>query len=219
MMVIAVDGTAASGKGTLAKKLAAHYKFAHLDSGALYRAVALSVLRAGADPNSETAARLAAESLDTRLTSSMEIRTPEVGTAASIVAAFGSVRAALVNLQREFAVNPPNNCQGSVLDGRDIGTVICPQADVKFFVDADDRVRAHRRYIELEANARQSGDDFTLQESEVLADIQARDARDKSRAVAPLIAAEDAHLLDTTNLDIEATFEAAREIVERVLSV
>lgn len=217
MIVIAVDGTAASGKGTVAKKLAAHYRLAHLDSGALYRAVALSLLRAGQDPADETLAAEAARSLDAALTEDPAIRTAEVGTAASVVAAIPAVRAALVDRQRQFASKPPAGCAGAIMDGRDIGTVICPDADVKIFVDAEDRVRAHRRFLELQQKAAPSGE-CPPDEDAVLDDIRARDLRDKTRSASPLKPADDAYLLDTSNLSIEATFEAACDIVDRVLN-
>lgn len=217
MIVIAVDGTAASGKGTLAKKLARHYRLAHLDSGALYRAVALSVLRQGKDPADEQVAETAARSLDAALTEDPAIRTAEVGTAASIVAAIPAVRAALVDRQRQFASAPPAGCAGAIMDGRDIGTVICPHADVKIFVDADDTERARRRFLELQQKAAPSGE-AAPDEAAVLDDIRARDLRDKTRSASPLKPADDAYLLDTSNLSIEATFEAACDIVDRVLN-
>ena len=217
MIVIAVDGTAASGKGTLARKLAQHYNLAYLDSGALYRAVALRLLKDKYDPADAGRAVEVARALDTALLNDPDLRSAEVGRAASIVAAIGPVRGALVDMQRRFASQPPGDVKGSILDGRDIGTVICSDAPIKLFVDADAETRAHRRFLELSANARAKGHVFDLREDDVLEDIQARDKRDKTRAVAPLKLAEDAHLLDSTNLSIEATFETACEIVDRVL--
>lgn len=198
-IVIAVDGTAASGKGTLAKKLAAHYGFHHLDSGALYRLVALGVAEAGGNPHNEADAVAAAKTLDASRCDDPAIRTAEMGEGASIVSAHPTVRAALLDFQRAFAARAP----GAVIDGRDIGTVICPAAPAKLFVDASPEVRAHRRWLELKAKGKPPA------EAEVLADIVARDERDRNRPVAPLKPAADAVLLDTTQLGIEAAFAAA----------
>lgn len=202
-IVIAVDGTAASGKGTLAKKLAAHFGFHHLDSGALYRLVALGVAEAHGDPHSEADALAAARAIDHRRASDPAIRGASVGNLASIVSAHPSVRAALLEFQRTFARLPP----GVVIDGRDIGTVVCPDATVKLFVEASPEVRAHRRWLELSA----AGE--APPESEILADIQVRDARDRTRPIAPLKPADDAQLLDTSKLDIDAAFAAALALV------
>jgi cytidylate kinase len=203
-MIIAIDGPAASGKGTLGKKLAEHYGLRHLDSGLLYRAVAKAVLDAGSKPDDKQAAAKLAKSLDLAGLDEATLKTPKVGEAASIVSAFPEVRAALVTFQREFAAKPP----GAVLDGRDIGTVICPNADVKIYVTAAPEVRARRRTAEYRAQGRQ------IDEATVLADILARDARDTQRAIAPLKQAADAHLLDTTNMDISTAIRAAIDIVE-----
>jgi cytidylate kinase len=203
-MIIAIDGPAASGKGTLGKKLAEHYGLRHLDSGLLYRAVAKAVLDNGSKPDDGQAAATLAKSLDPAHLDETALKTPKVGEAASIVSAFPEVRAALVSFQREFAAKPP----GAVLDGRDIGTVICPNADVKIYVTAAPDVRARRRTAEYRAQGRQ------IDESTVLADILARDARDTQRAVAPLKQAADAHLLDTSNMDISTAIRAAIDIVE-----
>jgi len=203
-MIIAIDGPAASGKGTLGKKLAAHYGLRHLDTGLLYRAVAKSVLDAGKNPGDATAAVAAAKSLDPARFEEVVLKSPEVGDAASIVSAFPDVRAVLVTLQRSFAAAPP----GAVLDGRDIGTIICPDADVKIYVTATPEVRARRRALEYRAAGRQ------IEEAAVLADIKKRDERDMGRATAPLKQAKDAHLLDTTHLDIDAAIRAAIDIVE-----
>jgi len=203
-MIIAIDGPAASGKGTLGKKLAEHYDLRHLDSGLLYRAVAKAVLDNGSKPDDRQAATTLANSLDLANLDEASLKTPKVGEAASIVSAFPEVRAALVTFQREFAAKPP----GAVLDGRDIGTVICPNADVKIYVTASAEVRARRRTAEYRAQGRQ------IDESTVLADILARDARDTQRAIAPLKQAQDAHLLDTTNMDISTAIRAAIDIVE-----
>ncbi len=203
-IVIAVDGTAASGKGTLAKRLAAHFGFHHLDSGSLYRLVALGVLESKGDPQKEVDALAAARVLDLGRCNDPAIRAAGMGNVASIVSAFPSVRAALLDFQRSFARRAP----GVVIDGRDIGTVVCPDATVKLFVDAAPRVRAHRRWLELSAAG------AAPPESEILADIQTRDARDKNRAVAPLKPAPDARLLDTSELDIDAAFAAALALVK-----
>jgi len=203
-MIIAIDGPAASGKGTLGKKLAEHYGLRHLDSGLLYRAVAKAVLDNGSQLDDKQAAVSLAKSLDLAALDEAALKTPKVGEAASIISAFSEVRAALVTFQREFAAKTP----GAVLDGRDIGTVICPNADVKIYVTASAEVRARRRTAEYRAQGRQ------IDESTVLADILARDARDTQRAIAPLKQAQDAHLLDTTNMDISTAIRAAIDIVE-----
>jgi len=203
-MIIAIDGPAASGKGTLGKRLAAHYGLRHLDTGLLYRAVAKALLDSGRDPKDRDAAIAAAKALDPGKFDETSLKIYEVGEAASVVSAVPEVRAALFNFQQEFAAAPP----GAVLDGRDIGTVICPDADVKIFVTATPEVRANRRARELTSRGEHAN------EAEVLADILARDQRDRSRAVAPLVQAKDAHLLDTTGLDIEAAFAAAVKLVD-----
>ncbi len=205
-MIIAIDGPAASGKGTLGKRLAAHYGLRHLDSGLLYRAVAKAVLDSGVKPDNRQAAAMLAKSLDLAHLDEAALKTPKVGEAASIVSAFPEVRAALVTFQREFAAKPP----GAVLDGRDIGTVICPDAEVKIYVTASTEVRARRRTAEYQAQGRQ------IDEATVLADILKRDERDTKRVVAPLKQAPDAHLLDTTHLDIDAAIRAAIDIVEAI---
>ncbi|WP_319797180.1 (d)CMP kinase [Nitrobacter sp.] len=203
-MIIAIDGPAASGKGTLGKRLAAHYHFRHLDTGVIYRAVAKALIDAGADPADEARAVAAAHELDPEKFGHPALKTRAIGEAASVVSAFPGVREALLTFQRQFAAEPP----GAVLDGRDIGTVICPDADVKIFVVADPVVRARRRTLE----ARSRGED--VDEAVVLADILKRDERDRNRPVAPLKAAADAHVLDNSNLDIEAGLMAAIAIVE-----
>lgn len=205
-MIIAIDGPAASGKGTLGKRLAAHYRYRHLDTGVIYRAVAKAMLDAGADLTDELLAVSAALELDPEKFGNPALKTQAVGEAASVVSALPAVRNALINFQRHFAGEPP----GAVLDGRDIGTVICPHADVKIFVVADPRVRARRRT--LEARARGENADEAL----VLADILRRDERDRNRAAAPLKAADDAVLLDNSHLDIESGVRAAIDIVEAV---
>ena len=207
-MIVAIDGPAASGKGTVARRLAAHFGYAHLDTGALYRAVALAALRAGGDPADPAAAAAAARGLDPALAGDPEIRSARVGAAASRAAAFAGVRAALLDLQRRFAAAPPGGAPGAVLDGRDIGTVVCPGAERKIFVVADLETRAGRRHRELLARGEASI------YARVLADLRERDARDSGRADAPLRKAGDAMELDTTRLDPDAAFERARAFVE-----
>ncbi len=206
-VVIAVDGTAASGKGTLATKLAEHFDFAHLDSGSLYRLVALGVVDAGGDPNREADAVRAAQAIDHRRASDPAIRTAEMGRVASLVSVFPAVRAALLQYQRHFAAHPPGGEKGAVIDGRDIGTIVCPDADAKLFVDAAPDVRAHRRWLELKAAG------AAPDEAALLAEIRERDRRDRERPIAPLKQAADAALLDTTHLDIDAAFAAALALV------
>ena len=206
-IVIAVDGTAASGKGTLAKKLAHHYGFAHLDSGALYRLAAFSVLEAKGDPKSEADALRGAQTMDFNLAGDPRIRTDIVGQAASHVAAIPAVRAALLDFQRNFLEHPPGGGPGAVMDGRDIGTVICPSATAKLYVDARPEVRGRRRWAELKAMGIRRG------EGDLLKELNARDAADKSRPISPLIQAPDAVLLDTSNLGIDAAFAAALALV------
>lgn len=206
-VVIAVDGTAASGKGTLARRLAKHFSFAHLDSGSLYRLTALGVLEARNSPQNETQAIDAALVIDPSRANDPAIRTDAVAQAASIVAAFPAVRAALLDFQRRFAASPSGNAVGAVIDGRDIGTVVCPDAPAKLFVDAGPEIRARRRFLELKASG------IAADEAAVLADIMARDKRDRERKVAPLKPAPDADLLDTTLLDIDAAFARALTLV------
>jgi CMP/dCMP kinase len=206
-MIIAIDGPAASGKGTLGRRIAAHYSLIHLDTGKLYRAVARDTLAAGASPADERAAFAAAEALDLGTLGDPFLMDGRLGEAASIVASHKRVRQALLAYQRAFARRKP----GAVLDGRDIGTVICPEADVKLFVTATPEERARRRYLEL----REAGN--SLSEAEVLADIRRRDERDRNRAAAPLRRAEDAYLLETTNLDIDAAFKAAIALIDAAM--
>jgi cytidylate kinase len=204
-MIIAIDGPAASGKGTLGKKLAAHYGLRHLDTGLIYRAVAKAVIDAGRRPDDAAAAVAAAKALDPASFDEAALKIPTIGEAASVVSAIPEVRAALLAFQRDFAAQPP----GAVLDGRDIGTVICPDADAKIFVTATPEARARRRAAEYRAGGRNITDEA------VLADIRSRDERDSSRAVAPLKQAPDAHVLDTSALDIDAALRDAIAIVER----
>jgi CMP/dCMP kinase len=204
-MIIAIDGPAASGKGTLGKKLAAHYGLRHLDTGLLYRAVAKALLDAGQRPDNADAAVAVAKALDPARFDETVLKAEGIGEAASIVSAIAGVRTELLAFQREFAAMPP----GAVLDGRDIGTVICPDADVKIFVIATPEVRARRRALEFTAGGKPAD------EAAVLADIRKRDERDMGRSVAPLKQAADAHLLDTTALDVEGAFRAAVALVEQ----
>jgi cytidylate kinase len=206
-IVIAVDGTAASGKGTLAKRLAAHFHFAHLDSGALYRLTALAVLDAKGDPKNEADAVRGAQSIDLTMAGDPAIRTDVVGQAASFVAAIPAVRQALFDFQRGFLMKPPGGGSGAVMDGRDIGTVICPEATAKLYVDARPELRAHRRWLELQ------GMGIERDEVGLLAELNARDAADKSRPISPLKQAPDADLLDTSYLGIDAAFAAALALV------
>ena len=203
-MIIAIDGPAASGKGTLGKRLAAYYGLRHLDTGLIYRAVAKALLDASRRPDDVAAAVAAANALDPAGFNETALKSHAVGEAASIVSAIPGVRTALLAFQRDFAAKAP----GAVLDGRDIGTVICPGAEVKIYVTATPEVRARRRASEYRAQGKH------IDEATVLADILNRDDRDQNRAVAPLKQAQDAHLLDTTHLDIDAAIRAAIDIVE-----
>jgi CMP/dCMP kinase len=205
-MIIAIDGPAASGKGTLGKLLAGHYRLRHLDTGLLYRAVAKALLDARQPLDDSRRAAAAARSLDPATFDEAALKQYAISEAASVISAFPEVRSALLDLQRDFGRAFP----GAVLDGRDIGTVIFPDAEVKIFVTASAEVRARRRAIELAAAASK------VTEAEVLADIRRRDERDTARAVAPLKPAPDAHLLDTTHLDIDGAFRAAIDIVDAV---
>jgi cytidylate kinase len=206
-MIVAIDGPAAAGKGTLARKLAEHYRFAHLDTGALYRAVASCVLRAGGSPDDGEAASRAARSLQQSDLAAPDLRSERVSDAASRVATVLGVRAALLDFQRDFARRPPGGCAGAVVEGRDIGTVVLPDADKKLFVTATAEVRAERRWKELQAGG--SAIDF----AEVLKSVVERDRRDQERAQSSLRQAEGAFLLDTTKLDIDAAFAAARAFI------
>ena len=204
-MIIAIDGPAASGKGTLARKLASHFGLPHLDTGLLYRATARSLIDGDLPLDHTASAVAAARGLALTDFEEHRLRGRAMGEAASIVAAIPEVRATLVDVQRRFAGRP----DGAVLDGRDIGTVICPDADIKIFVTASTQARAQRRALELA----RSGEAVPYEA--VLADIRKRDERDSSRSVAPLRAADDAQVLDTTALDINAAFAGALAIVER----
>jgi CMP/dCMP kinase len=209
--VVAIDGPAGSGKGTLGRRLAEHFGLAHLDTGALYRATAFLVLDQRGDPAHPATAERAARRVDRQVLADPRLRREEVATAASMVAEIPAVRHALLELQRGFAVNPPAPAKGAVLDGRDIGSVVWPAADVKLFITASAEERARRRVEEL----RQGGAAAIFED--VLQDLMERDARDSERRAAPLAAAPDAIVIDTTALDPDAVFERASELVARAL--
>lgn len=202
-VVIAIDGPAASGKGTLARRLAQHFTLRYLDTGSLYRATGLTVLKAGQDPSNEDQAVAAAKALDLEAFSSEELRSEAAGMAASQVAFLQSVRDELLVFQHKLAAHPGPDFKGAILDGRDIGTVVCPTADVKIFVDADLEVRIKRRLQELQDRGE------SYKEPDVRADMEARDARDRGRDVAPLKPAIDTWHLDTDNINADEAFAAA----------
>jgi len=206
-MIVAIDGPAASGKGTLAKRLAAHYGLAHLDTGMLYRGVARDMKAAGLPLDDPAEAEKAARALDPATLDDNGLRLRYMGEAASVVAQFPQVRAALLDAQRNFALSRA----GAIVEGRDIGTVIFPDADVKLFIMADLRERARRRYQELTARGEETTEEI------VFADLEKRDRRDQGRNASPLRMAEDAHLLDTTKLDIEAAFFAAVKLIDAAI--
>ena len=208
-MIIAVDGSAASGKGTLAKRLAAHFDLAHLDTGGLYRALALYLMRQriSAETAKETVAAAAIADLDLRLIDDPVIRDDAVAHMASVIAAMPAVRAGFLRLQRDFASTPPVG-SGAILDGRDIGSIVLPDAPIKFFVDADIEIRARRRTNELQAAGQ------SVMFRVVLADMQARDARDRGRTIAPLRAVEDAKQINTSDMDADQVFVAALAYIE-----
>jgi len=210
--VVAIDGPAASGKGTLARRLAERFGLAHLDTGRLYRATALLVLEAGGDPAAAGTAAAAARRVDPRSLADPALASEAVARAASIVAAIPAVREALLAKQRDFAVRPPPPAGGAVLDGRDIGTAVCPDAAVKLYVTANPEARAERRLKEL----RQRGAPAIY--GDVLQDMKERDARDSSRRVAPLAAAPDAVIIDTTRLDAEQVFELVADVIACALA-
>lgn len=207
-LVIAIDGPAASGKGTLARRLADHLGLRHLDTGLTYRAVADRLITAGADLDDEDAAVAAAQNLDVARLDSARLTRHDVGEAASRVAVMPRLRTVLREKQRGFAVAPP----GAVLDGRDIGTVVFPDAAAKLYITASPQTRARRRALELGA------DGAHINEAAVLEDLLRRDARDMARTDSPLRPAADAYLLDTTDLDIEAAFQAAVDYVSRKIA-
>ena len=202
-MIIAIDGPAASGKGTLGRRMAKILGFHYLDTGLLYRAIARDMTARGEDLSNEERAAAAALSLDVTSLDDTALRAPGVGEAASIVAKNAAAREALLDFQRAFSRKSP----GAVLDGRDIGTVVCPDASIKFFVTASPEERARRRHLELASTNPE------ISYREVLNDIELRDQRDRQRSVSPLVIAEDAHLLETTDLDIETTLNAALAII------
>ena len=206
-MIIAIDGPAGSGKGTLARKLADALGYAHLDTGKLYRAVGMRVIAAGENPANEEAALRAARSLEPQMIVYKDLLGDTAAASASKVAAIRSVRAILLTFQRNFAKAPPNRAKGAVLDGRDIGTVVCPNADIKLFVTASAEVRAERRHKELLDRGEPSI------YARVLQDMKMRDKRDESRAVAPLKPALDALVVDTSELNADAVFETAMGII------
>ena len=208
-IIVAIDGTAASGKGTLARRLAQKFGLAHLDTGGLYRATGLAVLAAGGEPADPAAAAEAARNLDFATLADPRLRGEDVGRAASLVAAIPAVREALLETQRRFAHHPPAPAKGAVLDGRDIGTVVCPDANLKLFLAASPESRAERRVKEL----RESGAPVIYEA--VLQDMRERDARDSERRVAPLAAAPDAIMIDTTLLDADQVFEQASDLIAR----
>jgi cytidylate kinase len=210
-MIIAVDGSAASGKGTLAKRLARHFDLAHLDTGSLYRALGLQLLRQGASPENIDEVQAISESqrLDLRLCDDPQIRTDEIASIASIIAPITAVRANLLKLQRDFAARPPHG-KGAVLDGRDIGSVVLPDAPIKLFIDADLEVRADRRIKEL-LRAGQSA-----MFRDVLEDMRVRDQRDRERDVAPLRAVSDARIIDTSDMDADQVFAAALDHIATI---
>ena len=205
-MIIAVDGPAAAGKGTIARALAKHFGYHFLDTGTLYRRVGLALLQSDVNPGDHKAAVSIAQNLNSHPHSDLELRTEAVGAAASIVAVIPEVRQALLAMQRSFADQQP----GAVLDGRDIGTVVCPDAEVKLFITASQEVRARRRFAELQGY----GADVTFET--VLADIKQRDERDKTRAAAPLVPAEDAITIDTSKMTVEAAIAAAINVASSV---
>jgi len=214
-IIIAIDGPSASGKGTVARKLAAYFDFAYLDTGLLYRAVGMSVIRASGDPTDPEAAERAALKLDPARTANLgddvALRSDQASVAASKVAAIPEVRTALLKFQKDFCVHPPQNKSGAVVDGRDIGTVIAPDATVKVFVTASAEARAVRRFKELQNRGETTSYEL------VLADMKSRDARDAERTIAPTKPAPDAVLLDTTTLNAEQAFAEAIKIVENTL--
>lgn len=205
--VIAIDGPAASGKGTIARRLAHHYGFHHLDTGLCYRAVGKALLDAGLSLDNETAAIEIAQKVDLAQMDGSVLSAHEIGNAASKIAVISDVRAILVDAQKNFSKQAP----GTVLDGRDIGTVVCPDANVKIYVTADPEVRAERRFKE----AQKKGSDQSY--AQILADVKERDARDAGRENSPMRQADDALLLDTSKMDIEAAFLAAKDIVDAAM--
>lgn len=210
--VVAIDGPAASGKGTLARRLAERFGLAHLDTGKLYRATALLALDSGADPADPAAAEAAARRVTPALLSDPRLLGETIAAGSSVVAAIPQVRSALLAFQRHFAAHPPPPAKGAVLDGRDIGTAVCPEAAIKLFVTASPEARAARRLKELRQRGAAAIYDRVLQ------DMKERDARDSRRRVAPLMAAPDAVTIDTTALDPDQVFETASDLIVRALA-
>lgn len=208
-MIIAIDGPAASGKGTLARRLASELGYAYLDTGLLYRAVAQMLIKEGREPDDIDAAVAATQALSLDALDDENLRSEDVGQAASKVAAIPQVREALLVYQRDFAASPPGDLPGAVIDGRDIGTVVCPDADAKLYITASLEVRAYRRAVELGLEG---------EPDEMMEEVRQRDERDRRRDASPMKPASDAHLLDTTNLAIEAAFDAAKAIVDASLN-
>ena len=208
-LVVAIDGPAAAGKGELTRRLARHFNLARLDTGLLYRAVGWAVLQDKLDPADEGAALAKAKALGPADLENPDLRSEAAGSAASQVAAIPAVRTQLIDFQRSFAKNPPGGAAGAVLDGRDIGTVICPDANAKLFITATAEIRAERRLKELQAKG------VEAIRSAVLRDMMERDARDAQRSVAPLEPAKDAFVLDTSDLDADAVFAAAVDFISR----
>lgn len=211
-IVMAIDGPAAAGKGTLAQRLETQFKLAKLDTGLLYRATGYKVLAAGGDPEDAKVAEAAARTLDPAELSNPALRTDEAAQAASKVSAVPGVRVALLDFQRDFAKNPPkladgSPAQGAILDGRDIGTTVCPNANVKLFVTASTEIRAKRRFKELQERG------LEAIYARVLDEMKERDARDTSRSASPLVAADDALLLDTTEMDADQAYAAALNFI------
>ena len=207
-MIIAIDGPSASGKGTLGRRLAARFGLAHLDTGSLYRAAAFEALSRGEDPADPVAAEAAARRVTLAIIDDPRLREEPVTRASSVIAAIPAVRTALLAFQRDFAHHPPEGCRGAVLDGRDIGTVVCPDADAKLYITASLEARAERRFRELRAGG--AGAIY----QRVLQDMKERDARDSGRQAAPLRPADDAFMLDTTTLDADAAFAAALAYID-----
>lgn len=210
--VIAIDGPAASGKGTLAARLAAHFGYARLDSGKLYRAAARHLRNDGGNPDDPAAAEAAARKVRADELADPELAADDIAVLASRISAYAGVRAALLDFQRDFAARPPGGARGAVIDGRDIGTVVCPAADIKLFVTASLEVRAERRARELSQQLRDADQDSI--KARVLQDMRERDARDSERAQSPLKRAEDAHLVDTSGLDADQVFDIALALID-----
>jgi CMP/dCMP kinase len=207
-MIIAIDGPAGAGKGTLANKLAEHFGCAKLDTGLLYRAVGMNVIQAGGSPDDEELATRLAEAMQPDHMADVSLlRSDEAGNAASKVSVYPGVRAALLDFQRDFANNPPDGAKGAILDGRDIGTVVCPDADAKLFITASTEVRADRRLKELQSRG------LEAIYARVFEDMKARDERDSGRSASPLSAASDAYVLDTGDLDRDEVFAKALEYI------